>query len=514
MYWTQGLHRAVQQQPDAPATVYGSRTRTYAELTARVARLAGALRELGVRDGARVAVLSLNSDRFTELLLAIPWADGVLSPFSIRWGPAEAGYALADSGAGILVVDDAFAELVPVLADRAPGPRTVVHAGDGPTPAGMLGFADLVARAAPIEDARRGGDALAALVYTGGTTGVAKGVMIGHGALVGSMLAIEASAPSDRATARTLVATPMSHMSGLMSALLPITFGGTQVIVPRFDPATVLAAVESDRASQMFLVPSMLRTVLDHPSCGGSDLSSMRHVMYGAAPIDAALLDRAMAAFPGASFQQVYAATESGAAGTLLTPDDHRARARLTSAGRPMVGVEVRILDESGAARPPGAVGEIGLRGPVMLGYWNRPAETAEALRDGWLHTGDAGYLDEAGYLHIVDRVKDMIVTGGGNVYSVEVEKVLARHPAVASCAVIGVPDPATGERVHAMLVLRPGARLDLDGIRRHCRGAIADYKLPCSYEVIDALPLSAAGKPLKHRLREPHWAGQPRRVH
>ena len=172
------------------------------------------------------------------------------------------------------------------------------------------------------------------------------------------------------------------------------------------------------------------------------------------------------------------------------------------------------MLDESGAARPPGAVGEIGLRGPVMLGYWNKPAETAEALRDGWLHTGDAGYLDEAGYLHIVDRVKDMIVTGGGNVYSVEVEKVLARHPAVASCAVIGVPDPATGERVHAMLVLRPGARLDLDGIRRHCRGAIADYKLPCSYEVIDALPLSAAGKPLKHRLREPHWAGQPRRVH
>jgi acyl-CoA synthetase (AMP-forming)/AMP-acid ligase II len=514
MYWTQGLHRALQQQPDATATVCGARTRTYAELGARVARLAGALRELGVRDGTRVAVLALNSDRFTELLLAVPWADAVLTPCSTRWGPGETGYALADSGAEVLVVDDAFTELVPALAARCPGALTVVHAGDGPPPPGMLGFEDLVAGAAPVEDPRRGGDALAALMYTGGTTGVAKGVMVGHGALVGVMLALEASAPSDRATARTLVATPMSHMSGLVSALLPITYGGTQVIVPRFEPGAVLDAVEGDRASQMFLVPSMLRALLDHPSCAASDLSSMRHVMYGAAPIDAALLDRAMAAFPRASFQQVYAATESGAAGTLLTPDDHRAGARLSSAGRPMVGVEVAILDAAGAARPAGAVGEIWLRGPVMLGYWNKPAETAAALRDGWLHTGDAGYLDEAGYLHIVDRVKDMIVTGGDNVYSVEVENLLARHPAVASCAVIGVPDPTAGERVHAVVVLRPGARLDLDGIRRHCRGAIAEYKLPGSYEVLDALPLSAAGKPLKHRLREPHWAGQPRRVH
>ena len=338
--------------------------------------------------------------------------------------------------------------------------------------------------------------------------------MISHAALLGSALAIEATTPAGFRGSRTLVATPMSHMSGLFSSLLQTTYGGAQVIVPAFEPAAVLSVIERQRAEIVFLVPSMLRALLDHPAAAGTDLASIRNIIYGAAPMAVELLDRAMKAFPQATFRQVYSATELACSGTFLTPEDHADGTRLRSAGRPIANIEIRVVDEDGADRPPGLVGEIVARGRLMSGYWRRPVQTAVALRGGWLHTGDAGFLDDAGYLHVVDRIKDMIVTGGDNVYSTEVENALADHPAIAACAVIAMPDDALGERVHAVIVLRDGPAIDLDDLQHHCRQSIAEYKIPRSYQVVDGIPLSPIGKPLKRELRDPHWAGLDRQVH
>ena len=510
--WTQGLHRATQQRPDAIATVFGDRRRSFRDQASRVARLASGLRALGVRDGTLVGVLALNSDRFADLLLAVPWADGVLNPFSIRWGVTEATYALHDSDTTILCVDDAFAPLAKALMERHPRLRTVVHLGDGVPPEGMIGFEDLVTGHEPAEDARRGGDALAALMYTGGTTGVPKGVMLSHNTLCGAALATEVAEPTGRSDSRVLIASPMSHVSGLLASLLQTTFGGTQVIIPRFSPEDVLNAVHRHRVSHMFLVPSMMRQVLEHPAAADRDLSSVRHLMYGAAPITEELLAQVRAALPRVALQQVYASTEM-ALGTVLSSADHAEKGLLRSAGRAVVNREIRIEGPGGVACAPGVIGEVVARGPVMLGYWNKPEATEAALLGGWLHTGDAGYLDENGYLFLVDRIKDMIVTNGDNVYSTEVENALASHPAVASCAVIGVPDDGLGERVHAVVVLKPGAVTDLADLQNHCEALIASYKKPRSCEFVESLPLSPAGKPLKRELRAAHWADRERQV-
>jgi acyl-CoA synthetase (AMP-forming)/AMP-acid ligase II len=502
--WTQGLHRAAQQRPDGIATVFGERRRTFREQAERVARLASGLRGLGVRDGTMVGVLALNSDHFADLLPAIPWAGGVLNPFSVRWGINEIRYALEDSGTTILCVDDTFAPLVAELGDRV---GTVVHLGDGPPPDGMIAVPGTTA----VEDARRGGADLAALMYTGGTTGVPKGVLLSHETLAGAALATEVAEPTGRADSRTLIASPMSHVSGMLASLLQTMFAGTQVIVPSFTPGTVLDAVEQHRVSHLFLVPSMLRQVLDEAD--GRDLSSVRHLMYGAAPITEELLDRVRARLPHVALQQVYASTEMALC-TVLNSADHAEKSLLRSAGRAVVNREIRIVGPDGAALPPGDIGEVTARGTVMLGYRNRPAETAHALRDGWLHTGDAGYLDENGYLFLVDRIKDMIVTGGDNVYSTEVENALAGHPAVAAVAVIAVPDDDLGERVHAVVVLRPGCVTDLADLRSHCATLIAPYKWPRSCEFAERLPLSPSGKPLKRELRAAHWPSGDRQIH
>jgi acyl-CoA synthetase (AMP-forming)/AMP-acid ligase II len=496
MYWTQGLHRSLQQTPDAAATVFESRVRTFREQAGRVARLAGALRELGVRDGECVGILAPNSDRYAELLLAVPWANGVLNPVNVRWSAAEVAHALQESETGILFVDDSFASL-------AEGARTVVRMGD---------YEDLISSAEPIDDARRGGHALAALFYTGGTTGSPKGVMLSHAGLLSGALAVRATVPWVAATGgRTLVAAPMSHLSGVIGWLLQSMCGGVHVILPTFEPAAVLEAIERHRVTHVFLAPAMLRRILDDPAAGDHDLSSLKTVIYGASPIAEALLDRAMAAVPDASFMQVYSMTELAATGTFLTPDDHREGARLRSAGRPVFNLDVRIVDEEANELPRGAVGEVVCRTDcAMLGYWDQPAETAEALRGGWLHTGDAGYMDDDGYVYIVDRLKDMIISDGLNVYSAEVENAIDSHPAVAACAVIGVPDAEWGERVHAVVVPKRGETVAAEALEEHCRRHIGHYKVPRSWDFRDALPLSPAGKVLKRELRNAA-TGHPR---
>src|SRR5205823_5412251 len=310
MYLTQGLHRAVQQMPDAPATMFGERVRTWRQHADRVARLADALRGLGVADGSRVGILALNSDRYAELLLAVPWAGGVFTPVNTRWNPAELVYALRDSATTILCVDDASAGLVPALAEGYPDLKTLVYLGDGPPPEGMYSYEDLVDGALPAEDARRGGGALAGIFYTSGTTGVPKGAMVSHANLLTMALGQQATVPAAHPGGRALLVLPMFHIGAFTLWLPQLLAGGTQVIVPAFEPVTVLETIARHRVTMVLLVPTMLQMVVEHPARPGFELSSVRTFLYGASPISEAVLERAMRVFPRAAFTQLYGMAE------------------------------------------------------------------------------------------------------------------------------------------------------------------------------------------------------------
>ncbi len=514
MYLTQGLHRAVAQTPELPATIFGDRTRTWRESVERIARLAGGLRELGVASGDRVAILALNSDMYHEVLCAISWADAVSVPANTRWSGAETGFCLADSGSTVLVVDDAFAAMVPELREHAPGLGVVLHSGIGPAPVDAVDLEAFVAAHEPVDDARRSGDALAGIYYTGGTTGRPKGVMLSHANLLTSALGSAATGNFMAPGGRYLHAAPMFHLADGAAWTARNALGGSHVIIPAFTPTATAAAIEQHRVTDVLLVPTMIQMLVDDPATADADLSSLQHLIYGASPISEAVLERAARRLPTAAFTQAYGMTELSPVATLLSSADHGVPRLRRSAGRAAPHAELRILDEDDREVPIGVAGEIVCRGGhVMLGYWNRPEETAAALRGGWMHTGDGGYLDEQGYLFVVDRIKDMIVSGGENVYSVEVENALASHPSVVACAVIGVPDPQWGERVHAVVVPAPGTAPTVDELREHVRALIAAYKAPGSVELVDALPLSGAGKVLKRELRARYWETQARGV-
>ena len=515
MYLTQGLHRAVAQTPQLPATIFGDRVRSWAESGRRVARFAGALKELGVGPGDRVAILAHNCDVYHEYLLAVPWADAVVVPANTRWSPAEIAFSLQDSGTAVLLVDDAFAAMVPRLREKAPVLTTVLYAGSGATPEGALDLEELIAGHDPIPDARRGGAELAGIYYTGGTTGQPKGVMLSHDNLLTSALGTSASGAFIVPGGRFLHAAPMFHLADGAAWAARTSLGGTHVIVPGFTPAGVAEAIARHRVSDVLLVPTMIQMLVDSPDTADADLSSLRNLVYGASPISEAVLERATARLPGTAFTQAYGMTELSPVATILQPADHGLAQLRRSAGRAAPHAEVQIVDQDDREVPAGTVGEIVCRGGhVMLGYWNRPEETAAALRGGWMHTGDGGYLDEQGYLFVVDRIKDMIVSGGENVYSVEVENALAKHPAVAACAVIGIPDDDWGERVHAVIMLASGAaQPTAEALREHVKQHIAGYKAPRTVEFADSLPMSGAGKILKRELRDRYWSGSGRGV-
>jgi long-chain acyl-CoA synthetase len=517
VYLTQGLHRALQQRPGVVATVFGQRRTSFSVLTGRVARLAGAFAQLGVSAGDRIALLAHNSDRYAEGMLAAWWLGAVACPLNTRWSVPEVAYALNDCGTRLLLVDDAFVPVVNELKSLAPGLGPIVHTGEQPRPAGLLAWEDLIATADPVEDARPDGDALAAILYTGGTTGTPKGVMLSHANFWVSSVARMAEVPNPVRAVSLLVA-PLFHVAGLGRLVSQVVTGSTSVLLPAFRAETVLATLQQEQVTDVVLVPSMLQMLLDHPSFAGCDLRHLDRIIHGASPISPGLLERAMKALPDCGFQSAYGMTETAATACSNGPyrwrDGMPLGARELAAGRVCWGNELRVTDAQGREVPRNTVGEITIRGAnVMQGYWNKPAETRAALRDGWLCTGDGGFMDEAGYVHIVDRVKDMIISGGENVYSAEVEGALSRHPAVATCAVIGIPSAAWGEAVHAVVVLRTGESVSEDELRAHCRGRLAGYKCPKTIEFRESLPLSPAGKVLKTVLREPFWDGQGRQV-
>ncbi|MCO5130314.1 MAG: long-chain fatty acid--CoA ligase [Xanthobacteraceae bacterium] len=514
---THGLRRALQINPHGLATVFKDRRRNWGDIGDRVARFASALRTLGVDAGERIAVLMLNSDRYLELYLATAWAGAVIVPLNIRWSPLENEDALRDCRAKVLVVDAAFAATADALAKALPG-LTLVFADDGDPPAGMQGYEALIATSAPVPDAMRAGSDLSGIFYTGGTTGRSKGVMLSHQNLMTNAFNAlsEGMFPP---SSIYLHAAPMFHLAngGAMYSLM--LSGGSNVIIQSFTPEGVMAAIQTERVTDALLVPTMIQMLVDHPALPSYDMSSLRDITYGASPISEALLDRTTAALPNARLTQAYGMTELSPIATLLHWNEHigdgRAKGRHRGAGRAAVGCEVRIVDADDKPVAPGVVGEIVVRGDVvMMGYWERPEETAKAVVDGWMHTGDGGYIDKDGFIYVVDRVKDMIISGGENVYSVEVENAIARHPAVAQCAVIGIPSAQWGEQVHAVVVTKSGATLAEDELIAFCKTLIAGYKCPRSADISETpLPLSGAGKILKRELRRPFWEKQNRQV-
>jgi acyl-CoA synthetase (AMP-forming)/AMP-acid ligase II len=338
--------------------------------------------------------------------------------------------------------------------------------------------------------------------------------MLSHDNLLASFLGAMTTVDLLSRGGRLLHAAPMFHLAAGCAWLGGMFTGCTHVLVPMFTPAVVAAAISEHQVTDVLLVPTMIQMLIDAPQTADADLTSVRRVLYGASPISAAVLDRARKRLESAAFTQAYGMTELAPIATLLTPADHDDPALTRSAGRAAAHAEIAVVDPDDHELPRGQVGEVVVRGDnVMAGYWNQPEQTAAALRGGWMHTGDAGYLDDRGYLFIVDRLKDMIITGGENVYSAEVENALAGHPAVAACAVIGVPDPQWGERVHAVVVLQPGREATGEQLREFCRGQIAGYKLPRSIAFVDALPTSGAGKVLKRELRKQHWDTTDRNV-
>ena len=517
-YMTQALHRAMQQKPDAVATVYGERQRTWRELCERVARLAAGLRALGVAPGDRVGVLSLNSDRYLETLFAAWWCGAVINPVNIRWSPAEIAYSLDDCDTRVLIVDDMFAAMVPALRDKSKSLTCVVHGGEKALPDGLVSYEALIDSHAAMADAGRRDADLAGVLYTGGTTGFPKGVMLSHANFFSSALAVLGAKITD-GDAVFLLAAPMFHVAAIAVAASHGLAGGRFVIVPMFTAEGFCKAAQAHRATHSFLVPAMIQMLTDYPERGQYDLSGLRSLAYGASPIQQALLDRAMAALPHVGFMQAYGMTELAPLVSVLSAEQHGEAARAAgltrSAGRAATTVEVRIADPAGCELPRGTVGEIMVRGPgVMRGYWNREEETRKVLGDdGWYRSGDGAYMDDQGFIYIVDRVKDMIVTGGENVYSAEVENALAGHPSVAACAVIAVPSDQWGEAVHAVVVPRADQPGSEDELIAFCKERLAGYKCPRSVEFREVLPLSGAGKVLKTKLREPHWAGRERQV-
>jgi long-chain acyl-CoA synthetase len=510
MHLTQVLERGLQLKAERSALICGERRVSWREFRARVARFAGALVALGLKPGDRVAMLADNGIPYVEFHYAVPWAGGVIVPLNSRLADVELIEILRDCGATVLVLGSEYASRKAALRDAAPDLQQVIELDAPGTPAD---YETLLARHDPIDDARRGGDDLYAIIYTGGTTGRPKGVALSQANLVANTLMTIALNEFTEDMVY-LHNSPLFHSSGCARLVAAVTVLATNVILPRFEPLAVLRAIAGHRVTHVILVPTMLNRCLNCPEFATADLSSLTHCVYGASSMPEALLRRALAMMPGVQFAQSYGMTELSPAATFLPAKYHVLdgpnAGKLASIGYAIPTAEIRIADTEDCEAPRGQIGEIQVRGPmVMQGYWNQPELTARTLRGGWMHTGDAGYMDEDGFIYLVDRIKDMIVSGGENVYSAEVENALHEHPGVRECAVIGLPHPDLVEAVHAIVVPHPGAMVTADALIAHCRTLIAGYKCPRSVEIrSEPLPLSGTNKILKTRLRQEALVG------
>ena len=514
---TQGLRRAVQIKPNGPATAFASRRRTWAQTQDRVARVAGALSALGVHRGDRVAILALNSDRYLELMYAIPWIGAAMVPINTRLAAPEIEYILADSGAVALFIDGAMAHHLSALDGKMRGVREIIWLDDMASPEGMLHYEDLTAYETA-DDVGAANDDLAGLFYTGGTTGRSKGVMLSHTNLVVNAMNAVAGMSFNADTAY-IHSGAMFHLADGASSFGVTMTGGRHAFVPRFEPVEVLQTIASEKITHAQFVPTMVNMLVNHSRFKEFDISTLSFILYGASPMPEGVLRKAIEVMPRVRLMHGYGMTEAAPIVTLLDPKyttlSGPFAGRLKSCGQAALSCEVKVVDADRKEVPRGTAGELAVRGAnIMKGYWNKPEETAAVLENGWYYTGDGAYMDREGFVFIVDRLKDMIISGGENVYSAEVENAISLMPGVGEVAVIGVPDERWGERVHAIIVAKPGVTLTADDVMMHCRDQIAGYKCPKSIDFRDApMPLSGAGKVLKRELREPYWKGYTKAV-
>lgn len=509
------MKRGFMYHPDKDCVICGEQRVTYREFEKRINKLVNLLYGLGLKKGDRVSVLSENSMTATEAMIALEKSGMVWSPLNFRHHPTEHAYHLNNAESKAVILQQHFAEGIESVKDEL---ETVEHfIVDGEGYSGMDSYEDLMAKASEkhtgidIDE-----DDPVALMYTSGTTGKAKGVVHTHKSfsLLASFTAIELGIQPEDVV---IYVAPINHGAGI---LLPphLMMGVPNILISHLDVDYILDVIQKERVTSMWLAPTIIYFLLAYPNRENFDLSSLRSLPYSSAPIAVEKLKEALDIF-GNVFAQAYGLVECPVI-SMLSRDDHvvggteEQTRRLGSAGREVIYTKVRVVDEEGNDLPPGEMGEIVVQSPlVMKEYWRNPEATAKAIRDGWLYTGDVGYLDSGGYLFIADRKKDMIITGGYNVYPKEVENVIFMSQAVFETAVIGIPDETWGESVKAFVVLKPGMEATEEEIIGLCKDNLASYKKPKSVEFIDALPKNMAGKILKTELRAPYWEGKERQV-
>lgn len=492
------------------ALIFGNRRSSYARLAQRIDRVANGLSSLGLRPQSRIAILSGNNDYFFEIWLGAALGGFVLTPVNARLAPPEVLYIVNDSEAEVLFVDGPFEPLVESIAGDLSTVRHIIaldQHGEWPLYKEWREAQSPARFEAGLDPA----DTMVQM-YTSGTTGFPKGVELNHSSVLAcarTMMGVSAWQPGEV----TLVTAPLFHTAGCAWASCALQSGGTVVLLRETTPAAILNTIEKNKVTEVLLVPAVIQMLLQSPDLASRNFSSLKRILYGASPISVPVLHQAMQAF-SCDFEQGYGLTETVGPVAMLRPQDHAMEDKLKSCGKAVPGSGIRVVDAQGNDCAPGDIGEIIVFGvQVMNGYWKRPADTAAAIRDGWLHTGDAGYFDTDGYLYIHDRLKDMIVSGAENVYPAEVERALQDCPGIADVAVIGVPDPQWGEAVKAVVVARPGATLVEKEIIGYARTRIAGFKCPKSVDIVDAIPRNPSGKILKKVLRAPYWQGHDRKV-
>lgn len=510
-----GLHAA--RRPEQTALIFGDRRVSYRELALRSNQVANGLIDLGLQAGARAGLIGFDCDKSYEVLFGCAQAGIVLVPVSWRLEPDEITYILQDAEVEVLFVSaEAIATIEPLMGScRRLRTLIVLDASVNR----HIAYDTWRDACAPDRTQQAINPAQALVqVYTSGTSGRPKGVVLAHRGFIDLFREIERAGdefidwqPDDA----SLLALPTFHVGGLWWAINGLINGIQNVVMTTFNPTLALELIEKHRVTKLAFVPAMLRFILSEPACSHADVSSVRLVIYGGSPMPRPILEKSQRLFK-CRFAQNYGLSETSNMAVFLPPTAHGdlSDARLNAAGRPLRGVSVRILDRHGRELPAGEVGEIAFKTPgSMLEYWRLPQETAETLVEGWVHTGDAGYVDVDGYVYITDRIKDLIISAGENIYPAEIERVLMEHPDILDVAVIGVPDDRWGEVPAAYVVKRPQAALTRSTVLAYARKRIAGFKLPRTVEFIDKLPRNASGKTLKRVLREPHWLGRERRV-
>ncbi len=496
--------------PDLLAVRFGDHTLSFSELDRRSNGVARALMAADVGRQARVAVLAKNTPTFYELALGAFKANIVLVPINYRLASTEIAHVLHDSQAEFLFVASDFVETVSRIREDLPHLRDMITI-DGPDYpcTGYTSWRDRHGTGAP--DVPVTADSVAVQMYTSGTTGRPKGALLSHANLSEALRGALPSWGPWFDYDKILVCMPQYHIGASIWGLGGLWQGIESVLTREFNAPEILDIISRFRITKTQFASVMMKMLIEHPACASTDFSSLSLIIYGTAPAPLSLIELAQKTF-GCGIAQGYGMTETAGAISYLTVEDHAHPVgnRIKSAGRAMLGVDIRICGPNGEVLPANTVGEVTCCGSqVMQGYWRLPEATAEALRHGWLHTGDAGYLDEDGYLFICDRLKDMIVSGGENIYPAEIEDALHAHPDVADVAVIGVPDERWGEVAKAIVVLRSGRSLAEEELLFFVRDRIARFKVPRSVEFVDALPRNTSGKILKHELRRPYWQGR-----